>query len=92
MTKARDPMWDDLVNVSARLNDESAMTVSAARQRCWTTFTVTEGIAMLDRSIAAFEPVRRRRLMTSEWTEVQSVERAASTVERFLRERPDLGR
>jgi hypothetical protein len=50
---------------------------------------VTEGLVIADHWTDAFEPVRRRGLFGGEWTAIQSVDEAATTVGRFLRERPD---
>ena len=91
--RANDPTWDAIVAAADRLNRDQAartMRVAAERQRSWTNWSVTEGLAIGDKWTDAFEPVRRRGLTASAWTEVQPVERAAATVERFLRERPDL--
>jgi len=85
--------WAVITTTADRLNGAfGALTlqVRAARQWSWTTLTVTEGFAVVDNLTNMFEPVRRRRLPRWDWAEVQPVERAAATVERFLRERPDL--
>jgi len=91
--RARDATWDAIVAAAERLNQDSAahaMRVVPERQRSWTSWTVTDGFAIGDKWTDAFEPVRRRGLTGSTWTEIQPVERASATVARFLRERPDL--
>jgi hypothetical protein len=93
VTQRGDATWQSLVAAAERLNRDRAahtMHVVAERQRSWTMLTVTEGLAVGDKWTDAFEPVRRRKMTGSAWTEVQPVEKAAATVERFLRERPDL--
>ena len=88
-----DATWQSIVAAAERLNRDRAahaMHVVAERQRSWTMLTVTEGLAVGDKWTDAFEPVRRRKMTGSAWTVVQPVEKAAATVERFLRERPDL--
>jgi len=88
-----DSTWAAIVAAAERLTREPAglaLKVLPARQRSWTTLTVTEGFAVGDHWTDAFEPVRRRRMVSTTWTDVQPIETAAATVERFLRERPDL--
>ena len=89
----RDLTWDAMVTVAERLNREAGGLTShvrASRQRSWLTLTVTEGLEVADNWTEAFEAVRKRRLPRGAWTEIQPVAQAASTVGRFLRERPDL--
>ena len=88
-----DSTWAAMVEAAERLNREPAgltHRVSAARQRSWTTLTVIEGFVIGDKWTDAFEPVRRRRMTSTAWTDIQPLEKAAATVGRFLRERPDL--
>jgi hypothetical protein len=87
-----DPTWDAIVAAADQLTrDAGGLTskVEAARRRSWASRTLTEGLAIADHWTDAFEPVRRRGLFGGEWTTIQSVDEAAATVGRFLRERPD---
>ena len=89
-----DPTWDAMVAVAEQLTREGGglrSKVQAARRRSWWTRTVTEGLVIADHWTDAFEPVRRRGLFGGEWTAIQSVDEAYTTVGRFLRERPDFG-
>jgi hypothetical protein len=85
--------WGAIREVADRLNQgviDSTLEVRAARRRSLLTWTVTEGIEVTDNWTDVFEPVRRRGLMSTKWQEVQPVEQAASKVDSFLRDRPDL--
>ena len=88
----RDATWDAMVAAADQLTREAGGLTSkvlAARRRSWLNMTLTEGLAIADNWTDAFEPVRRRNLLGGPWTEIQSVGVAATTVGRFLRERPD---
>lgn len=90
---SRDLVWAALFDVADRLNRRvsgSTLEVRAARRRSFLRWTVVEGLEVTDNWTDVFEPVRTRRLLQSEWTEVQPVQQAASKVGAFLRERPDL--
>lgn len=85
--------WAAIYEVADRLNrraSDSTLIVQAARRRSFLQWTVTEGIEVVDNWTDVFEPVRRRRLMSSKWQEIQPVQQAASNVGSFLRDRPDL--
>ena len=88
----RDATWDAMVAAADQLTREAGgltSKVRAARRRSWVNRTVTEGLAIADNWTDAFEPVRRRNVLGGEWTSIQTVDEAAATVARFLRERPD---
>jgi hypothetical protein len=89
----RDLPWAAIYKVADRLNQDvgdSTLDVRAARRRSFIRWTVTEGIEVMDNWTDVFEPVRRRRLMSDKWEEVQPVQQAASNIGSFLRDRPDL--
>jgi len=88
----RDATWDAMVAAAEQLTREAGgltSKVRAARRRSWGNMTVTEGLAIADNWTDAFEPVRRRSTFGGQWTAIQTVDEAAATVGRFLRERPD---
>jgi hypothetical protein len=89
----RDLAWAAIYEVADRLNQsigDSTLEVRASRRRSFLSWSVTEGIEVMDNWTDVFEPVRRRRLMSSKWQEIQLVEQAASNIGSFLRDRPDL--
>lgn len=89
---ARDLVWAAIYEVADRLNrrvGDSTLEVRATRRRSLLQWTVTEGIEVTDYWTDVFEPVRRRRLVSSKWQDMQPVQQAASNVGSFLRERPD---
>jgi len=90
---ARDLAWAAIYEAAERLNQrvgDSSLEVRASRRRSFLLWTVTEGIEVTDNWTDVLEPVRRRRLMSSKWHEIQPVQQAASNVGSFLRDRPDL--
>jgi hypothetical protein len=90
---ARDLAWAAIYEVADRLNrgvSDSTLEVRAARRRSLLQWRVTEGIEVTDKWTDVFEPVRRRRLVSSKWQAIQPVQQAASNVGSFLRDRPDL--
>ena len=89
----RDQAWAAIHEVANRLNagvGDSTLEVRASRRRSFLGWSVTQGIEVTDNWTDVFEPVRRRRLMSSKWQEIQPVEQAASNIGSFLRDRPDL--
>jgi site-specific recombinase XerC len=88
-----DSAWSAIYEVADRLNQgvgDSTLEVRASRRRSFLAWSVTEGIEVMDNWTDVFEPVRRRRLMSSKWQEIQPVEQAAANIRSFLRDRPDL--
>lgn len=88
-----DQAWAAISEAANRLNQglgDSTLEVRASRRRSLIMWSVTEGIEVIDNWTDVFEPVRRRRLLSSKWEEVQPVEQSAASVASFLRDRPDL--
>jgi hypothetical protein len=81
-----------MYNVAERLRSQycegTTLTVQAVRQR--KPLSLVEGLWVGDNWTDVFEPVRKRRPFSHVWTEVQSVQGAASNIGQFVRERPDL--
>lgn len=86
-----DEVWERLTTEAERLTALSTDTVSVWAYRRRRPLRVIEGLDAGDNWVYGLtEPVRRRRPFSSNWHEIQSIEAAASTLETFLRERPDL--
>lgn len=87
----RDQTWASMYNVAERLTarycEADTLRVYAQRYRHMT--FVVEGLLVWDKWTDVFEPVRKRRVFTNKWTELQPVNEAASKLAAFLRERPD---
>ena len=92
MAVERDLVWDAVLTVAERMSEEyedTGLVVRGARRRSFRTLSVTEGLLATDKWTDVFEPVRRRRIFSSQWTEVEPIQEAAARVGTFLRERPD---
>jgi hypothetical protein len=87
----RDQTWAAIVTVAERLSSRycegDTLQVLAVRRRGL--FKVTEGLVAADDYTDVFEPVRERRVFSSDWTDLQPVKKAAGEIGAFLRERPD---
>ncbi len=88
-----DPIWDALERAADRLTHKAGkvgFAVVSRRRKSLFGWRVVEGLWLGDDWTDVFEPVRWRRLLGDEWLDLQSVREAASNIEGFLRERPDL--
>jgi hypothetical protein len=87
----RDQTWAAMYNVAERLTarycEADTLRVFARRYRRLT--VVVEGLLVWDKWTDVFEPVRKRRIFSNRWTEIQPVNEAASKIGAFLQERPD---
>jgi hypothetical protein len=89
----RDLIWDAIYTAAERLAaryPHDTLQIRATRRRSVLRWTVAEGLSVEDDCTDVFEPVRQRRLFGNAWTEVQSVQDAASHVGSFMREHPNL--
>jgi len=80
-------MYNVAERLTARHCEADTLRVFAQRYRRMT--FVVEGLLVWDMWTDVFEPVRKRRVFTNKWTEIQPINEAASKLEAFLRERPD---
>lgn len=88
----RDLTWDAMCEFADRLNRSGRareLEVVALRRRQWLV-VVTEGLWVGDKWTDVFEPVRRRVALSDRWTDLQSVDAAASKIGDFVDSRPDL--
>ncbi len=95
MPRKRDTAWAEMLAVAQQLSSQygkdDTLEVRANRQQTGLS-GVSEGLAVGDKwDNDVFEPVRHRRIFGRHWREVQTLEQAAEGIEKFLRERPDLG-
>jgi hypothetical protein len=89
----RDLTWDAMCEFADRVNRSGRaqeLEVIALRRRQWLVI-VTEGLWVGDKWTDVLEPVRRRVAFSDRWSDIQSVEDAASKIGTFLDSRPDLG-
>jgi hypothetical protein len=86
---SRDETWAAMVVVADRLSthyqNDRGLRVRTARRRQLSKFTVWEGLLAVDSQAEAFESVRYRRMLSSEWTDTQSVSDAAEGLQVYLR-------
>jgi hypothetical protein len=85
-----DTTWQTLVARAASLSTLSTDTVDVAAVRRGLV-RVREGLEVGDKwTYVPAEWVRQRWRVLGSWREIQSIENAASRIEAFLQERPDL--
>jgi hypothetical protein len=88
---ARDQTWAAMYTVAERLTGGIAqgetLRVAASQRR--NLAGVMQGSEVWDKWTDYSEPVRKRRYFSKHWSDIQTVQDAASKVAAFLRERPD---
>jgi hypothetical protein len=92
MARGRDQQWAAIYTAAERLDvrycEHDTLTVRAFRHRHLT--GVVEGLQVSDKWTDYLEPVRKQRVLSQTWRELQPVQDAASKIGEFFRERPDL--
>lgn len=94
MTESRrDLTWDAMYTFAERMNGSGradGLEVRPIRRSSIPRFKVEEGLWIGDKWTDVFEPVRVRRMLSTNWRELQTVSEAAAKIGTFVDTRPDL--